>query len=398
MLSSFFTAFAVGFLVTPILIFFLKKMEIIDSPGGRKIHSNKIPSMGGIGFILAAFFSLFIWMDYQHLSELRFILAGLSLMLFVGVRDDLVTLTAWQKLGAQLVATYIVVVMSDVRISSFYGFLGIYELPLLLSYGLTFFTIIVVTNAFNLIDGLYGLAGTVATITFLFLGWWFYTTSQFAFSMLSLTLAGGVISFLVFNWHPAKLFMGDTGSLSLGFALSVLVVQFIDSDGQLIGFEGFKFHAPIATGVALLIIPLYDTARVFLRRALNGKSPMSPDKSHVHHFLMRGGLRHDQVALLLGAVSVSFMLITIFGANLSDHVMLPVIVMIAVSLGLRLDAITLRRVKKKTLQHPPILTVRLTKELEEMNNELELKKEKKPKSKRSKIKSKILEQINISDN
>jgi UDP-GlcNAc:undecaprenyl-phosphate/decaprenyl-phosphate GlcNAc-1-phosphate transferase len=399
-LGSFFTAFAFGFLVTPILIFFLKKMEILDTPGGRKIHSNSIPSMGGMAFIIATLFSLSIWMEYQYLVDLRFILAGIALMFFVGLRDDLVDLTAWQKLGAQMVATFIVVVMSDIRISSFYGFMGIYELPLYVSYGLSIFTVIAVTNAFNLIDGLDGLAGTVSVIILAFLGWWFYLTEEYSFAMLSLTLGGGVLSFLIFNWHPAKIFMGDTGSLSLGFSLSVLVIHFIDSNGQLTGAEGFKFSAPIATGIALLIIPLYDTARVFSRRISKGKSPMSPDKSHVHHFLMRGGLRHDQVAVLLGIISVLFIFISFLGFKFNDHVMVPLVVALVMGLGYRLDAVTLQRVKKRSLLSPPILSKRLLivnegTQLEQMEIKPHIGRKL---NKRAAIKSKIMEHINISNN
>lgn len=356
--------------------------------------------MGGVGFILATFFGLFIWMEYQHLVELRFILAGLSLMFFIGVRDDLVDLTAWQKLGAQLVATYIVVVLSDVRISSFYGFLGVYDLPLFISYSLSFFTVIVVTNAFNLIDGLDGLAGTISMITLSFLGWWFYSVEEFSFSMLSFTLSGGVLSFLIFNWHPAKLFMGDTGSLSLGFVLSVLVIHFIDTDGKLIGFEGLKFNAPISAGIALLIIPLYDTARVFLKRILNGKSPMSPDNSHVHHFLIRGGLRQTQVSILLGLISLFFIGVTMFGSRFNDHLMLPMVILLVVSLGYRLDVMTFGWLIRKTNSKRPILVS------EVKDNPLQIQRIQfenknsiiKDINKRAVIKSKIKDYSNINDN
>lgn len=377
-------------------------MHIIDAPGGRKIHVQTVPSMGGIGFILASLFSLLIWMDLQQLAELRFVLSALCLMLFVGVRDDLVELTAWQKLGAQLVATYIVVLLADIRISSLYGFMGIHELPLLLSYGLTLFAIILITNAFNLIDGLDGLAGTVSMVVLFFLGWWFLSVDKMAFSMLSFTLAGGVLSFLVFNWHPAKLFMGDSGSLSLGFTLAVLVIKFTDLNGTMVGFEGFKFQAPLATSLALLIIPLYDTARVSLKRTLKGKSPMSPDKSHVHHFLMRGGLRHDQVTILLGTVSLLFISISFGGSHLGDHIMVPLVVLAAVVLGFRLDAITLSKVRKRVRETPPVLSVKLSAALEEMQRQQELEEDtpvgRAKKRKRISIRSEIIRRMDINDN
>lgn len=398
-LGSFLTAFAVCFLITPILIFFLKKLEVIDTPGGRKIHSNGIPSMGGLGFVMATLFSLFIWMEYAQLVELRFILAAFSLMLFVGIRDDLVNLTAWQKLASQLVATFIVVVMADIRITGLYGLFGVHELPVTLSYGLSFFTVIVLTNAFNLIDGLDGLAGTICVIALAFLSWWFHAIGHSSFAIFSMTLTGGVLSFLIFNWHPAKVFMGDTGSLSLGFALSLLVIHFIDMNGTLPDGDANKFHAPIAAGIALVIIPLFDTARVFLRRASNGKSPMSPDKSHVHHFLMRGGLRHDQVTLLLGFISALFIGFSIIGSGFSDQIMLPFMILIAVGLGYRLDIMTVKRIKSKARNAQlkrSLLTPSHENDLDLSTLSLPVNKVR-PKRK-TRIRSKILENMKLSDN
>ena len=151
------TAFLVGFLLTPIVILLLKKMELVDSPGGRKIHNGFVPSMGGIAFVLATFISVLAWLDSQMIMEIRFLLAAFGLMFFVGLRDDMVNMSALQKLAGQFISAYLVVVMADIRLTGLYGFFGIYELPLWISYGISFFTILVLTNSFNLIDGLDGL-------------------------------------------------------------------------------------------------------------------------------------------------------------------------------------------------------------------------------------------------
>lgn len=350
------TSFLIGFLITPILVRVLKKMQIMDAPGGRKIHDGFIPSMGGIAIIVATFISVFSFFQYQQLLEIRYFLAAFALIFFIGLRDDMVDLTAVQKLVGQLVATYMVVIMSDIRISSLYGFMGVYELPLLISYAITFFTIIALTNSFNLIDGLDGLAGTISLITFVFLGWWFMDAGVQSYGLFALILVGGIVSFLMFNWHPAKIFMGDTGSLSLGFALSTLTVLFIDTNGTMSEFQGWKFYAPIASGVALLIIPVYDTARIFTKRALKGKSPMAPDKGHVHHFLLRMGMRHDQVTITLGLIKMSFIVLIFAGHNLNDHILLPIVLLTALAMGFRLDALTLKRVKEICRSSPPVLS------------------------------------------
>ncbi|TVP47429.1 MAG: undecaprenyl/decaprenyl-phosphate alpha-N-acetylglucosaminyl 1-phosphate transferase [Mongoliibacter sp.] len=345
----------------PILIKLLVKMKMTDTPGGRKIHTSYIPSMGGIGFVIATFIAVFIWFPYGDLVEIRYLLAAFGLMFFVGLRDDMVNLSAFQKLGAQVVAALMVIIMADVRITGLYGLFGVYDLPLYTSYALTLVTIIGLTNAFNLIDGLDGLAGSISLVSFAFLGWWFYDVGYDAYAYFAFAILGGILSFLIFNWHPAKIFMGDTGSLSIGFSLAILAVLFIDIDGTMSGVNGVKFAAPIATGVALLIVPIYDTLRVFLKRAAKGKSPMSPDKSHVHHFLLRMGLRHDQVTLLLIGVKLFFIGLIFLAKDLGDAVMLPAVLVLAVLIGLRLDTFTLKRVKKISAESPPVLVKKVQK-------------------------------------
>lgn len=376
------TAFLIGFLLTPIVILVLNKMELMDSPGGRKIHNGFIPSMGGIAFVIATFIAVLSWLDAQYIMEIRFLLAAFGLMFFVGLRDDMVNMSALQKLAGQFIAAYLVVVMADIRFTSLYGFMGIYDLPLWISYGISFFTILVLTNSFNLIDGLDGLAGSISLVTFLFLGWWFYEAELMSYAFFALILVGAVLSFLVYNWHPAKIFMGDTGSLSLGFALAVLTVLFIDKNGTMASFEGWKFNAPIASGVALLIIPIYDTSRIFIKRTLKGKSPMAPDKSHVHHFLLRMGMRHDQVTLSLVFIKCCFISLIFLGSGLSDYVLLPIVMLGAIALGYKLDALTLKRVKKINRNTPPILS----------------KRAKKKSTLKPEIQGSVLDKVNISDN
>ncbi|AGA76365.1 glycosyltransferase family 4 protein [Echinicola vietnamensis] len=356
-LFSVLTAFFIGIILTPLLIFLIKKGNLLDKPGGRKIHKYSVPSMGGIAIFIGLLGGILIWLNYLQLVEIRFFLLGLSIMFILGLRDDLVELTAYQKLIGQLIAVITVVVLGDVRVSNFYGLMGVYELPLWFSYSLTIFAIIGLTNAFNLIDGLDGLAGTLSIITFLGLGGWFLYSGHTTYGFIAFTFVGAVLSFLVYNWHPAKIFMGDTGSLTLGFALSVLCIKFIESNVA-IPADSFKFHAPLATAAALLIVPFYDTLRVFVKRARKGISPMTADKSHVHHFLMRMGFRHDQVAIILGAVKIGFIVLMVVFNELPDIVMLPTLMVLVVAGGVVLDRLTLRRVKQIVRCSPRVLAQR----------------------------------------
>jgi len=299
-----------------------------------------------------------IWGWQFPLPDIRYLLGAIGIMFFVGLRDDMIEMKVTKKLLGQLIAVVLVVIASDIRIKDLHGFLGVGELNLIVSYVFSAFVLLAITNAFNLIDGLDGLAGTVATIAFSFLGSWFLVNGLESYAVLCFTLLGGVLAFLIFNWHPAKLFMGDTGSLTLGFAIGALLIAFMEYNAALPTGDLWKFEPVFSTAIALMIFPLYDMARVFARRISQGKGPMTPDKSHVHHFLMRMGLKHNQVALLLGALQLIFVLVVFIFKDYSDHLVLPIISVLAISLGLRLDQTTLKYVKKKVLLQPRILEMR----------------------------------------
>lgn len=352
------TSFSVGFLITPIVISVLVKAKIGDVPGGRKIHKKFTPSMGGIGFVLSTLVSMGIWAWQFPLPDIRYLLGAIAVMFFVGLRDDMVELKAKHKLAGQFVAVVLVVVAGDIRIRDFHGFLGLHEIPLLLSYGFSSFVLLALTNAFNLIDGLDGLAGTVASISLALLGGWFYVQGLESFAVLSFTLLGGVLAFMIFNWHPAKIFMGDTGSLTLGFALGSLVVAFMEYNGALPENAFLKLEPSFTAGIVLMIYPLYDMARVFTRRISQGRHPMTADKGHIHHFLMRMGLKHNQVALTLGFLQLILIFMVFAFGDFSDNIVLPILSAIVLFLGFQLDKVTVKFVKEKVKNSPRVLETR----------------------------------------
>jgi UDP-N-acetylmuramyl pentapeptide phosphotransferase/UDP-N-acetylglucosamine-1-phosphate transferase len=348
-------AFSITFLVMPVLISILKKKNIGDTPGGRKIHKNFVPSMGGIAIFIASAVALAIWAWQFPLPDIRFLLGAIALMFFVGFRDDMVELKATHKILGQLVAVIMVVVVSDIRIKDLHGFLGVGELNIIISYAFSSFVILALTNGFNLIDGLDGLAGTMATIVFSCLGGWFMIQGLESYALLSFTFLGAVVAFLFFNWHPAKIFMGDTGSLMIGFTMAALIIAFMETNAALPEDNFWRFTPVFTVGITLMIYPLYDMARVFTKRISKGQGPMTPDKSHIHHFLMRMGLKHNEVALVLGGMQMAFILLIFLLKDFSDHIALPIISVIILLLGYRLDQITVKYVKKKVKKEPKVL-------------------------------------------
>jgi UDP-N-acetylmuramyl pentapeptide phosphotransferase/UDP-N-acetylglucosamine-1-phosphate transferase len=203
-----------------------------------------------------------------------------------------------KKLLAEITACLLLVLFADIRLTSFYGVFGVYELGFIYSVIFTLFTMIVIINAFNLIDGINGLSGSISTGVALFFGLWFMLVGRLEMAIIALSLAGAMLAFLRYNITPAKIFMGDTGSLMAGAVMSILAISFIEQH-NLLTDSPYAFASAPAVAFSLLILPLFDTLRVFILRVFNGKSPFKPDRNHIHHLLIDAGLTHSQAVSAL---------------------------------------------------------------------------------------------------
>jgi UDP-N-acetylmuramyl pentapeptide phosphotransferase/UDP-N-acetylglucosamine-1-phosphate transferase len=288
LLYSSITALVLTFLLTPLFVKFLIRIQILDKGGRRKIHKGKIPSMGGLIIFVSFLFSILLWQPTILFNDSRFLLAAIILMTVTGIRDDIAPLQPFLKLLVQVVAACMaVVVLTDVRLVSFYGLFGINELAPWISYILSILFILFVINAFNLIDGIDGLAGSIALICLLFLSLWFYYAGEIESAIFLICFAGAILGFLYYNWQPASLFMGDTGSLMLGLIIAVFTLKFISLNGALIADSNYKFHAVLSAGMAIVLLPVFDTTRVFILRLAKRQSPFLPDRQHLHHAVVR---------------------------------------------------------------------------------------------------------------
>ncbi len=340
------TSFLLTFLMFPVFIKFFKRRNFLDDPGGRKIHTVQTPAMGGLPIFIGFAISILIWAPFEVLGEIKYVVSAISIMFIIGFRDDLINLRAYQKLIGQISAALIIITVCDIRFTSLYNLFGLESIPLAVSYLLSLFTIIVITNAYNLIDGIDGLSGSVGIIASLFFGIFFFLNDQIGFALISLSLFGALLAFLNYNWAPSKIFMGDTGSLFIGFFLSIVTIKFIDLNHSISGSE-FAFGGSIGTAVAILILPLADTFRVFVKRVLRGKSPMHPDRTHVHHILLRLGCNHAQATGILVTVNIIFVLLALVLKDFSDAVVIPSILITVVALGTILDLIFKSAIEKR---------------------------------------------------
>lgn len=341
------TSFVICFLIIPVIIKYSIEKNLVDIPGRRKIHKKITPSMGGIAIFLGFFIATLIWVDISQWKEIRIIMIALFIVFFIGVRDDLVPLRPFMKLLGQVMAGSLLIALFDLRLKSFYGLLGIYDIPLVISYGITLFTIIVITNSFNLIDGLDGLAGTIACISLLAFGISFYLGGDMIFSIISFCMLGAIVSFLFFNWEPSEIFMGDTGALVIGMMLAIVSIHFIDFHFNLPADHPYKFRASIAGAVCFISIPLADTLRIFILRLMRKQSPFTPDKSHIHHNIMRLGFSHGKSTILLGLIQVGFITLALFTRGLSDNYVLLGILILCIILSIILDRAIQGRVTKE---------------------------------------------------
>jgi UDP-GlcNAc:undecaprenyl-phosphate GlcNAc-1-phosphate transferase len=344
------TSFVIAFLIVPVIIKYSLQKNLVDIPGRRKIHKKVTPSMGGIAIFIGFFISSLIWIDIQSWGTIKFIMVALSVIFFIGVRDDLVPLRWMIKLMGQIMAASLLIFLFDLRIKSFYGLFSIYELPDIVSYLLTYFTIIVITNSFNLIDGLDGLAGTIATLSLIAFGVWFFLIDDFIFSILSFSMVGAIFAFLIFNWEPSEVFMGDTGALVIGMMLAMLTIRFIDLNYNLPEHYPYRFNASIGTAACFIIIPLVDTLRIVLLRILKGQSPFKPDKSHIHHAIMRLGMTHSQTTLILAGAHLFYIGLALIFHNFSERYILTGVIVLSFVLSVTLDRLILGRLSPKELE------------------------------------------------
>lgn len=313
-------SFIISFLAIPVILQIADQKKLYDVPDERKVHTHPVASLGGVaifgGFLLASLLSI-----QGHLNpEFQYFFAAALVIFFLGLKDDLIVLSASKKFVGQMVAASILIHLGDIRITSMHGLFGFEEVSQGFSYALSYLTIIVVINSFNLIDGVDGLAACLGTLTMLIFGTYFFMVDYQAYALIAFALAGSLVAFLIFNHHPAKIFMGDSGSLMIGLVNAILVIKFINVASE--PTIAVPIASAVAIGFAILIVPLLDTLRVFAVRIFNGRSPFTPDRNHVHHLLLGRGLGHASVTFTCVAINICFVALAYLGRSLGSTTLL----------------------------------------------------------------------------
>jgi len=307
------TSFVVTYLAIPKIIHFSNQSRLFAKVGERHSHKGEIPIFGGIAIFSGLLFSLLFWAKLEYL---QFVLVSLIIIFFIGILDDLLSLTPTRKLIGLFSSVFVFMFLGDLQIQSFHNLFGIQELPQWISILFTIFVTVIITNAYNLIDGIDGLAGGLGSIASFVFGIIFLINSDFQYAILSFTLLGSLLAFLKYNFNPASIFMGDTGSLVIGLILSILSIRLINEGVNIPNDQLYINKGPFIS-IVLLSIPLFDTFRVFFIRVFSGYHPLRPDRNHIHHALLDLGFGHKKSALILYAYSVFITFISYFMIDMS---------------------------------------------------------------------------------
>jgi UDP-GlcNAc:undecaprenyl-phosphate/decaprenyl-phosphate GlcNAc-1-phosphate transferase len=300
-ICSFLIALGISYWAIPIIINVSGLLNLNRKPHFRGSHQTATPEFGGIAIFVSVLIASFLWRNSSEIADsylTQLSVVSLTILFFLGLKDDIFMIDSTKKLLLQIVAVIIFITLGDVRIDSFFGIFGINHLSNWVSIPFTIFVFIALINALNLIDGVDGLAGGIGLIVSSIFGIWFCFHHFYVMAVMAFALSGSLLGFLRYNFsNTQKIFMGDTGSLLIGFLLTFFTVKYLNINVENSHFVG-STHAPVLV-VSILIVPIFDTLRMFIIRLIQKKSPFRADRNHLHHILLDTGFSHTQTSVYL---------------------------------------------------------------------------------------------------
>lgn len=323
LIGAFLMAFLIAHFSFPTILYVAKEKHLVDEPESRSQHDYTVPTLGGIGI----FFSLIVVMTITgtmlNTKVLMLVMGAITILFFLGLKDDLTVLSVRKKFLGQLLAALLLIIFTDTRIIGFSKILDVDILPYWISVGFTLFVYILIINAFNLIDGIDGLAGSIALTASAIFTVLFVIDGEYSLATISIALIGALIPFLRLNFSQKnKMFMGDTGAMIIGFLLAYFTVNFISNAQTDIGSVYYKNSPAIA--LAILFYPLIDTLRVFsIRIFVLKRNPFQADTNHIHHRYLKLGLNHFSTTfiLVITNVVVVFIAFNCFNMHLNNQIL-----------------------------------------------------------------------------
>lgn len=314
----FITSFIISYLTIPKLIGVSRYKQLMDNPNSRSSHVNKTPILGGIAFYISLMLCLFIihWLGFDTGNISFNIIASITILFIAGLKDDLVVLSPWAKIISQIVAITFILLNANIYFVNFQDILGLTNVPIGLTIAFSYFLVLSIINSYNFIDGIDGLASMIGIVIFTIFSFVFYNLQLYYFFLLSILSIGFLIGFLRYNLSVKnKIFMGDTGSMIVGFLIGILTLRFLALSSVQLHRIHIKPENAVLVVLAVLFILFIDTIRVIAIRLINKKEIFSPDRNHIHHILVDLGWSHIKASTLITSFNL-FIIVLFFILNL----------------------------------------------------------------------------------
>jgi len=330
-------SFAISFLITfygiPSVVKISRIKNLYDIPGTRTSHLVPVPRLGGAMVFAGVIISSVLFTGMEKAFELKYIIAGLLILFFIGLKDDIITLQPYKKAIGQFLASFIIVFFGGIKIVYNFPENSVFDFNSLLSLLISIGIFLTLINSMNFIDGIDGLAAGVGTIASLSFGIWFILNGQISFAVICFSLTGSLIAFLWYNLFSRefKIFLGDTGSMIIGFLLSVFLIRFLD----------LNWHGPVikttevapSLALAILIVPVFDIFRIVFVRIIHGKSPFSPDNNHIHHQVLKLAGSHARSTAVILSVNLLMIVFVLLFRNLGNGILISFLLLVSITLS-----------------------------------------------------------------
>ena len=322
-------SFAITFFAIPPIVRVSRLKNLTALPNGRTSHTHPTPNLGGVAIFAGVIISSVVFTGITTAHELKYIIAAMIIIFFVGLKDDLYPLVAYKKFIGQSMAILLILVPGDFHLTSLHGLFGIEELSYPLSLIISFVLFVALVNSFNLIDGIDGLASGIGILTSMFFGVVFLMDHHLAYAVMSFILSSTLMAFFYYNVFSKenKIFLGDTGAMLIGMISAIFAVRFLNFESDA-SFLSQNQSAP-AVLLCVLIIPLFDTARVFILRILRGRSPFKADRTHIHHRLLDLSGSHLKTTAIILLVNIVFIAMALILRNIITELLILITLALA---------------------------------------------------------------------
>jgi UDP-N-acetylmuramyl pentapeptide phosphotransferase/UDP-N-acetylglucosamine-1-phosphate transferase len=335
--AGFLCAFAITIIGIPKVLDLAMIKKLYDLPGERTSHERPTPRLGGAMIFAGVILSSVLFTGTDSSEELNYVIAGMLILFFIGIKDDIISLTPVKKIIGQFLAASVLVIPGNIRILHCYGLFGIDTMPVILSIIFTILIVVTLINSMNLIDGIDGLASGVGILASLIFGLWFYFNHHLSFAVICASLTGALIAFFYFNVYStkSKIFLGDTGSMLIGFLLAFCAINFLEKNA--LNPSYLKISVAPSLVISILILPVFDAFRVIFIRLINKKSIFKADHNHIHHKLLSISNSHFKTTAVLLTINVFLIILTYLFRSLGNIVLLPSLAGLCIVLSLYLS-------------------------------------------------------------